>query len=64
MSESHFRKRFKEYTGKSPIDYRNTIRIYEAKKLIESGECTVQEAAYTVGFNNMSFYYDVVKKLK
>ena len=63
MGESNFRRLFKEYTDKSPIDYRNTIRIYEARKLIESGECTVQEAAYIVGFNNMSFYYDVVKKL-
>lgn len=57
MSESNFRKLFKEGTGKSPIEYRNLIRISEAKKLIESGEFTVSEAAYYVGFNNMSFFY-------
>ncbi len=62
MGESNFRRLFKEYTGKSLVDYRNSIRVFEAKKLIESGECTVQNAAYMVGFNNMSFYYDVIKR--
>ncbi len=62
MGESNFRRLFKEYTGKSFIDYRNSIRILEAKKLIENGECTVQDAAYIVGFNNISFYYDTLKK--
>lgn len=62
MGESNFRRLFKEYTGKSLVDYRNSIRIFEAKKLIQSGEYSVQDAAYTVGFNNMSFYYEVIKK--
>ena len=62
MSESNFRKLFKEYTGKSFIDYRNTLRIGEAHKLISGGECTVSEAAYFTGFNNMSFFYETYKK--
>lgn len=62
MSESNFRKLFKEYTGKSPVEYRNLIRISEAVKLIESNEFTVSEAAYYTGFNNMSFFYDLYRK--
>lgn len=62
MSESNFRKLFKEYTGKSLIEYRNLIRISQANKMINSGEYTVQEAAYLTGFNNMSFFYEVYKK--
>lgn len=64
MSESNFRKLFKEYTGKSPIEYRNLIRISEVKKMIDSGEFTVSEAAYLAGFNNMSFFYDVYNKTR
>lgn len=63
MSESNFRLLFKQYTGKSPIEYRNLIRISEAKKMIDSGEFTVSEAAYLTGFNNMSFFYDVYNKI-
>ncbi|MBQ3023055.1 MAG: helix-turn-helix domain-containing protein [Clostridia bacterium] len=64
MSESNFRKLFREFTGKSFVEYRNTIRINEAKKLIESNECTVSEAAYLTGFNNMSFFYECMRKYK
>lgn len=62
MSESNFRTLFKEYTGSSPIEYRNLIRISKVKEMIESGEYKVAEAAYLVGFNNMSFFYDVFNK--
>lgn len=62
MSESNFRKLFREYTGKSPIEYRNTVRIAAAKRLIKTGELTVSEAAYLVGFNNMSFFYEAYNK--
>ena len=51
-----------EYTGKSPIEYRNTVRIAAAKRLIKTGELTVSEAAYLVGFNNMSFFYEAYNK--
>ena len=64
MSESNFRKNFKAFTGKSPIEYRNIIRIFEAKKMIDSGEFNISEAAYLVGFNNMSFFYEVYNKYK
>lgn len=63
MSESNFRKLFKEYTGKSPIEYRNLIRISEAKKMIDSKEFSVSEAAYLNGFNNMSFFYELYNKI-
>ncbi|MBQ9714199.1 MAG: helix-turn-helix transcriptional regulator [Clostridia bacterium] len=64
MSESNFRKLFKEYTGKSPIDYRNSTRISVLKNFLESGEFTVAEAAYLVGFNNMAFFYEVYNKYR
>ena len=62
MSESNFRKLFREYTGKSPIEYRNSIRIAAAKNLLKTGELTVAESAYLVGFNNMSFFYELYNK--
>jgi AraC-like DNA-binding protein len=64
MSESNFRKLFREYTGKSPIEYRNLIRISAVQALLNTGEATINEAAYLVGFNNMSFFYEVYNKYK
>ena len=62
MSESNFRKLFKEYTGKSPVEYRNDIRMNAVHTMILSGEFTIQEAAYMAGFNNMSFFYQLYHK--
>ena len=57
MSESNFRRLFKDYTGKSLIDYRNSLRLLAVQKMIDSGELSISEAAYLAGFNNMSFFY-------
>ncbi len=59
MSESNFRLLFRGFTGKSPIEYRNALRLSEARRLIDSGEYTVSEAAYLAGFGNMSFFYEL-----
>ena len=64
MSETNFRKLFKEFTGKTPIEYRNMLRITEVCKMIESGEYTVSEAAYATGFNNMAFFYEVYNRYR
>lgn len=62
MSESNFRKLFREYTATSPIEYRNLIRIHQVKNMIDSEEFSISEAAYIAGFNNMSFFYEVYNR--
>jgi len=64
ISEPSFRRLFKEYTGQTPIEYRNSIRIANLQRLLSSGEFKINEAAYLVGFNNMSFFYEVYNKYK
>lgn len=63
VSQSHFRRLFSGLTGFSPIEYRNRIRLSEAKKLIESGEYNVEEAAHAVGFFNTSFFCRSYKRM-
>lgn len=62
MSIPGFRRSFKEYLGYSPIDYRNSLRLNYAKKLIASGEYSVEEAAYQSGFTNLSFFYRLFRR--
>lgn len=64
MCESNFRKLFKEYTGKSAIEYRNEIRLAKATEMLESGEYKISEAAYLSGFNNMPFFYKIYNRYK
>ena len=55
MSESSLRSLFREYTGKSVIQYRNAVRLRRAEELIRDG-MRVGEAALAVGFSSASFY--------
>ena len=62
MSESYFRKKFLEHTGKSPIEYRNELRFSEARRMYAEG-CTLQEIAATLGFFDAGYFTKVYKKV-
>ena len=62
MSESTLRRLFQEYLGMSPVDYRNTVRLHQARSLIRNGEFSIVEASEQVGFTNLSFFYRLYKR--
>lgn len=62
MSEVSFRRLFKEYVGVSPLEYRNDLRLKNARIRLQSGEYNVSEAASSVGFSNLSFFIRLYKK--
>lgn len=62
MSEVNFRRLFHEYTGQSPIDYRNEIRLKNAKLKLTSGLYNVSEVAMSTGFSNLSFFTRLYKE--
>jgi len=62
MSEVNFRRLFSEYTGRSPVEYRNDLRLNNAKAKLQSGEFNVSEAAEASGFTNRSFFTRLYKK--
>lgn len=62
MSESGFRRLFHEYTGDTPVEYRNKLRLQKAQKLLRSGEYDIVEAAFAVGFTNIYFFSRSYKK--
>ena len=56
MSQVHFRRLFKEYSGFSPVDYRNRLRLEESRRMLQSGEYNVSEVAALCGFSGISFF--------
>ena len=62
MSEVNFRRLFKDYTGLSPVDYRNDLRLSNARSKLRSGEYNVSEVAELCGFSNLSFFIRLYKK--
>lgn len=62
MSEVNFRRLFREYTGMTPVEYRNSLRLNSARSKLQSGEYNVSEAASLCGFTNLSFFIRLYKK--
>jgi len=54
MSPDHFTRLFKKSTGQTPYDYVVEARVRKAKELLTTGEFTISEAAYHVGFVDQS----------
>ena len=61
MSESYFRKKFVEHTGKSPIEYRNELRFAEARRMYAEGY-TIQQIALSLGFFDAGYFSKLYKK--
>lgn len=62
ISTCYFRRLFKEYSGKSPLEYRMDMRINLAKKILESDETTVEYIAEYLNFESSSYFCKIFKK--
>ncbi len=61
VNSSYLSRRFKQDCGKGVIEYLNTIRIEQAKLLMENGFQKVKAIADEVGFNNYNYFFKVFK---
>ncbi len=62
VSKYYFCHIFKEITGYTMISFLNIIRCSNAKKLLQTGKYSVEEAALLCGFDNMSYFSKTYKK--
>ncbi|MDF0601368.1 helix-turn-helix domain-containing protein [Psychromarinibacter sp. C21-152] len=56
LSERTFKRRFKQATGLPPLDYVHSIRLEEAKQMLETTGQSVEEIAVAVGYEDDSFF--------
>ncbi|MCP4294073.1 MAG: AraC family transcriptional regulator [Proteobacteria bacterium] len=54
MASSTLHHLFEKVTGQSPIQYLKKIRLHQAREMIVSRRLNASEAAYEVGYNNVS----------
>ncbi len=63
MSRRSLERRFKRATGVTPLAYLQQLRIESAKRLIESGTYSLNEVAYAVGYEDLSFFRKLFVRL-
>ena len=62
MSVSNFRREWKKLYGGSPLQYRDTVRLQNAKEYLISGYYSVSEVAVRCGFEDPSYFVRFFKK--
>lgn len=56
LNEGHFCRLFKEFTGFTPFQYINRIRITKSCEYLSKTNKKVAEISALCGFNNISYY--------
>lgn len=62
LPERTFKRRFKNATGYTPIDYVLTLRLEEAKQLLEASSVPVDEVGSAVGYEDPTFFRRLFKR--
>jgi transcriptional regulator GlxA family with amidase domain len=62
LSPRHFKRRFKNATGETPIGYLQRVRIAAAKKRLESTRDAVNEITWQIGYEDSSSFRRLFKK--
>lgn len=56
LSQTHFRRLFKEAIGTSPLDYTYQVRVAAAKALLRTKKMSVSEIALEVGYTSQTSF--------
>jgi transcriptional regulator GlxA family with amidase domain len=56
LAERSFKRRFQLATGMAPLEYVHTLRIEEAKQMLETTEQPIEAIANEVGYEDASFF--------
>lgn len=63
MAPSSFYRNFKQVTQVSPLQYQKQLRLYEAQRLMLSGEHNAESASYLVGYESPTQFSREYKKM-
>lgn len=62
LTERTFNRRFRAATGYAPMEYVQTLRIEEAKQLLESTDRPADAIAHQVGYEDPAFFRRIFKR--
>lgn len=57
-----FKRRFKAATHESPLNYLQSLRLEEAKKLLESTFHSIENISHTVGYEDLAYFSRLFKR--
>lgn len=62
LPERTFKRRFKAATGFTPLEYAQTLRLEEAKQLLEATDAGIDSVGLAVGYEDPAFFRALFKR--
>ncbi len=62
LSTRSFQRRFRGATGQSPLEYVRTVRIEEAKQMLEASDMPIDDIAADIGYAEPSSFRAAFRK--
>ncbi len=62
LSRTQLHRKMKEITGISTGEFIRNLRLQQAERLIREGKVNIAQVAYSVGFNNQTYFSTVFKR--
>ena len=62
MSQRNYNRRFQQATNQSPSKYLQSLRMNEARDLLQSSNLTISEIAFRVGYLDASYFTRLFKR--
>lgn len=62
LSDSRFKHKFRQYIGRSPIDYINNLKVEKAKLLLQEKDIKIKNVGYLLGFSSPAYFTQVFRK--
>jgi transcriptional regulator GlxA family with amidase domain len=56
LAERSFKRRFQQATGMSPLEYVHTLRLEEAKQMLETSDDPIEAIANEIGYEDAGFF--------
>ena len=56
LAERSFKRRFQQATGMAPLEYVHTLRLEEAKQMLEAGNQPIETIANEIGYEDAGFF--------
>lgn len=63
LTKPHLIRLFSKTLGNSPLQYINKKKVERAQQLLITEDCSIQEIAYRLGFNDPSYFIRLFKKI-
>ena len=56
LAERSFKRRFQQATGMTPLEYVHTLRLEEAKQMLETSDHPIEAVANEIGYEDAGFF--------